>query len=143
MFRRFGTLCTVLGLENSLFAQEKVTTNYIMIMCHIDSNASLAEPMKNRSGKEMIRAYLALIARGVRAGFAPKKHIPDNEGSEEIDEVIRERGVSFECDMVPPGFHCANLAKGIQNAGTNRQLSMKGKGGTRYSLPQNCRKGQR
>ena len=55
--------------------------NYIMIMCHVDSNAALAEPMKNRTRKEMIRAYLALIEPLRRAGFAPKKHILDNECS--------------------------------------------------------------
>ena len=52
-----------------------------MIMCHVDSNAALAEPMKNRTRKEMIRAYLALIEPLRRAGFAPKKHILDNECS--------------------------------------------------------------
>ena len=55
--------------------------NYIMIICYVDSNAALAEPMKNRTRKEMIRAYLALIEPLRRAGFAPKKHILDNECS--------------------------------------------------------------
>ena len=82
--------------------------NYMMIMCQVDSDAALVEPMKNRSAKEMIRAYLALIERLRRAGFAPKKHILDNECSEELKEVIRER---CKLQLVPPGSHRANLAE--------------------------------
>ena len=29
--------------------------NYMMIMCHVDSDAAMVEPMKNRSAREMIR----------------------------------------------------------------------------------------
>ena len=55
-----------------------------MIMVHNDSDAVLTEPMKNRSAGKMIRAYLALIARIKRAGFDVKKHVLDNECSEEL-----------------------------------------------------------
>ena len=79
-----------------------------MIMCHIDSNAAFAEPMKNQTGKEMIRAYLALIDRLSRAGFTPQKHIPDNECSEKLNEVIREK---YKLQLVPPGSHHANIAE--------------------------------
>jgi len=45
---------------------------YIMVMVHIDGNAILVEPMKNRSEGEMIKAYQALINRLNRAGIFPK-----------------------------------------------------------------------
>ena len=64
--------------------------------------------MKNRSTKEMIRAYLALIEKLRREGYAPKKHILDNECSEELKEVIQER---CKLQLVPPGSHRANLAE--------------------------------
>ena len=54
--------------------QSRSHNNYIMIMCHVDSNAVLGKPMKNRSAKEMIRAYRALITKLRRAGFITKKH---------------------------------------------------------------------
>ena len=77
-------------------------------MCHVDSNAVLAEPMKNKSAKEMIRAYHMLIARLHIAGFVPRKHILDNECSEELKTAIKENCL---LQLVPPGSHRANLAE--------------------------------
>lgn len=73
-----------------------------MAMVHVDSNAVLAEPMKSRSAAEMIRAYLALLAKLRRAGFVPKKHILDNECSKEFKEVIRN---TCKLQLVPSGCH--------------------------------------
>ena len=77
-------------------------------MCHVDSNAVLAKPMKNRTAKEMIWAYTALIHRINKAGFIPKKHILDNECSEELKTAIKEKCL---LQLVPPGSHRANLAE--------------------------------
>ena len=77
-------------------------------MSHVDSNAVLGKPMKNRSATEMIRAYRALIAKLRRAGFITKKHILDNECSAELKEAIRE---ICALQLVPPGNHRANLAE--------------------------------
>ena len=82
--------------------------NYIMVMCHVDTAAALAEPMKNRTAKEMIRAYRALLARIRRAGFVVRKHILDNECSAELKEEIRE---TCKLQLVPPGSHRANIAE--------------------------------
>ena len=81
---------------------------YKMIMVHIDSNEVLAEPMKNRSAAEMIRAYLALIARVRRAGFVVTKHVLDNKCSDKLKEMIKEK---CKLQLVLPGNHRANLAK--------------------------------
>ena len=64
---------------------------YQMVMVHIDFNAVLAESMRNRSAAKMIRPYLALIAQVRRAGFVVTKHVLDNECSEELKKVIKER----------------------------------------------------
>ena len=45
---------------------------YIMILCKIDSNAIMSEPMKNRTAGEMIRAYQAPMLRLKAAGIKPK-----------------------------------------------------------------------
>ena len=68
--------------------QSRAGHSYIMIMVHFNSNAVLAEPMKSCSAAEMIWAYLALLTKLRRVGFIPKKHILDNECSEELKEVI-------------------------------------------------------
>ena len=58
-------------------------------MVEIDSNAILVEPMKSRKDDEMIRAYNALLLRLKQAGIVPKKHVLNNEVSENMKNQIR------------------------------------------------------
>ncbi len=60
-------------------------------MVEINSNAILVEPMKNHKDAEMIQAYNALLLRLKQAGIIPKKHVLDNEVSENMKNHI--------CDM--------------------------------------------
>jgi hypothetical protein len=71
--------------------QSKSGNNYIVVMVDIDSNAILVEPMKSCKDQEMIRAYDALVKRLLQAGVKPKKHMPDNEISENMKEYIRDK----------------------------------------------------
>ena len=69
--------------------------------------------MRDRKGSEIICAYKALIHRLKIAGITPKKHILDNECSNEYKEAIRENGMEYE--LVPKGQHRRNIAeKAIQ-----------------------------
>ena len=52
---------------------------YIMIMCKIDGNAVLVEPMKNKTEDEMVETYQKMIDRLKTGGISPKNHILDNE----------------------------------------------------------------
>jgi len=88
--------------------RSKAGNQYQMIMVHVDSNAVLAEPMKNRTDGEMTRAYLCLLDRLKTAGFVVKKHILDNECSAELKRLIKE---TCKLQLVPPGNHRANLAE--------------------------------
>ena len=93
--------------------QSKSGNRYIMILCEMDSNAILSEPMRDRKGSEIIRAYKALIHRLKIAGISPKKHILDNECSNEYKEAIRDNKMEYE--FVPKGQHRRNIAeKAIQ-----------------------------
>ena len=83
---------------------------YIMVMVEIDSNAILVEPMKSRKDEEMIRAYNALLLRLKRAGIIPKKHVLDNEVSENMKNHIRDT-CKFDMELVPPGCHRRNAAE--------------------------------
>jgi hypothetical protein len=83
---------------------------YIMVMVEIGSNAILVEPMKSRKDEEMIRAYNALLLRLKRAGIVPKKHVIDNEVSENMKNHIRNT-CKFKMELVPPGCHQRNAAE--------------------------------
>ena len=88
-------------------------SRYIMIMCEMDSNSILSEAMKDRTAGEIIKAYQKLIKRLRRAGIKPKKHILDNECSNEYKEAIEDNGMNYE--LVPKGQHRRNIAeKAIQ-----------------------------
>ncbi|EJK55988.1 hypothetical protein THAOC_24204, partial [Thalassiosira oceanica] len=54
----------------------------------------LVEPMTSRKDKEMQRAYRTLMLRLKRAGVVPKKHVIDNEISENMKAMIKDE---FAC----------------------------------------------
>ncbi len=79
-------------------------------MAEIDSNTILVEPMKNRKDAEMIRAYNVLLLQLKQAGIFPKKHVLDNEVSENMKKHIRDT-CRLDMELVPPGCHRRNAAK--------------------------------
>ena len=81
-----------------------------MVMVEIDSNAILVEHMKSRKDEEMIHAYNALLLQLKRAGIVPKKHVLDNEVSENMNTHILNT-CKFDMELVPPGCHQRNAAK--------------------------------
>ena len=83
---------------------------YIMVMVEIDSNAILVEPMRSREDKEMIRAYDKLVQRLKAAGIKPRKHVLDNEVSNNMKEHIKQQH-KFKMELVPPGCHRRNAAE--------------------------------
>jgi hypothetical protein len=83
---------------------------YTMVMVEIDSNAILVEPMKSRKDEEMIRTHNALLLQLKRAGIVPKKHVLDNEVSENMKNHIRDT-CKFNMELVPPGCHQCNAAE--------------------------------
>ncbi len=81
-----------------------------MVMVEMDSNAILVEPMKSRKDEEMIQVYNALLLRLKRGGIVPKKHVLDNEVSENMKNHICDT-CKFDMELVPPGCHQHNAAK--------------------------------
>merc|ERR1712154_486994 len=73
-------------------------------MVEIDSNAILVEPMTSRKDKEMQRAYRTLMLRLKRSGIVPKKHVIDNEVSEQMKDMIRDE-FKLELQLASPGMH--------------------------------------
>ena len=61
-----------------------------MVMVEVDINVIDAEPMKNKTEKENIRAYCELLKRMKSTGVCdPKMHILDNKASEEFQSEIK------------------------------------------------------
>ncbi len=81
-----------------------------MVMVEINSNAILIKPIKSRKDEEMIQAYNALLLRLKRAGIVPKKHVLDNEVSENMKNHICNT-CKFYMELVPPGCHQRNAAE--------------------------------
>ncbi len=79
-------------------------------MVEINSNAILVEPMKSRKDADMIRAYDALLNQLKQAGIVPKKHVLDNEVSENIKNHICNMH-RFNMELVPPRCHRRNAAE--------------------------------
>ena len=63
---------------------------YIVVRVEIDSNAILVKPMKSRKNAEMVRAYKVMMTRLRRVEIVPKKHILDNEVSENTKKIMRD-----------------------------------------------------
>ena len=85
-------------------------SKYLMVMVEIDSNAILVEPLKSRTDLELERAYIAMMLRLKRYGIEPRKHILDNEVSEAMRDIIRDK-YNMEMDLVSPGCHDGTLPK--------------------------------
>jgi hypothetical protein len=81
-----------------------------MVMVEIDSNAILIEPMKNLKDPKMIQAYNALLLQLKWASIDPKKHVLDNEVSENMKNHICDM-CRLNMELVPPECHSCYTAK--------------------------------
>ena len=79
-------------------------------MVEIDINAILVEPLKRRKDSEVTQAYHVLVMQLKRAGIVPRKHVIDNEVSDAIKEVVRDK-YKMEMELVPPRCHRCNAAE--------------------------------
>lgn len=82
---------------------------YILVAYDYDSNAILTEPLKNRQGKEILRAYTKIIEYLQIRGFKPRTHWLDNEASQAIKDYDRQHNIAYQ--LVPPHIHRRNAAE--------------------------------
>ena len=74
-----GVYTKVYDVRNTVFSdhtgqlptRSKLGNKCIMVMVYIDSNAILVDPLKNRTGTELTRAYRAMMLWLKRAGIVP------------------------------------------------------------------------
>ena len=82
---------------------------YIMVLVEVDSNYIDAEPMKNRTERSIIKAYLALWARLTASGTVkPRTHLLNNEASAAYKVEIQK---NCTLQLVPSDNHRRNLAE--------------------------------
>jgi hypothetical protein len=86
---------------------------YIMVLGELDSDAIMVTPMKNRTSKEMIRAYQVLVEGLNVCGVQPKHHMLDNECPQDFKDAIKENNMTYQLGTVHN--HRRNIAeKAIQ-----------------------------
>ena len=81
----------------------------MMVMCNIDPNVILAEPLKKKSESEQLRATKKIQECFKERGFPVKVLILDNECPQAIKKNLREQKINLK--LVPPYFHRTNEAE--------------------------------
>ena len=69
---------------------------YVMVATQVDVNAIISEPMKKRTAGEMVAAYRKTMKRFKRANIVIKKHILDNDISEEFKKEIENHQCTYD-----------------------------------------------
>jgi hypothetical protein len=77
--------------------------NYIMILYDYDSNAILAQPIKDRTVPELLRAFQVMEQELVARGLKPKLMKLDNEASTLLKTYLHQQNITFQ--LVPPYSH--------------------------------------
>jgi hypothetical protein len=82
---------------------------YIMILYDYDSNAILAQPIKDRTAPELLKAFQIMEQELVARGLTPKLMKLDNEASKLLKTYLHQQDISFQ--LVPPYSHRQNSAE--------------------------------
>jgi hypothetical protein len=79
---------------------------YIMILYGYDSNAILAQPIKNRTSPELLKAFKFMEEELVAKGLEPKLMKLDNEASKLLKDYLHQQDIIFQ--LAPPYSHRCN-----------------------------------
>ena len=82
---------------------------YIFVLFDTASNHIFAEPIKNRTSKEISKAYSKIYYTLRKAGISSKLHILDNESSKDFTELLKQNHGKIQ--FVPPNAHRRNVAE--------------------------------
>jgi hypothetical protein len=69
---------------------------YIMILYDYDSNAILAQPIKDRTAPELLRAFQVMEQELVARGLKPKLMKLDNEASKLLETYLHQQNITFQ-----------------------------------------------
>jgi hypothetical protein len=80
-----------------------------MILYDYDSNAILAQPIKDRTAPELLKAFQVMEQELVARGLKPKLMKLDNEASKLLKAYLHQQDITFQ--LVPPYSHIRNSAE--------------------------------
>jgi hypothetical protein len=80
-----------------------------MVLYEYDGNEILAEPIKNRTAPELMRAFQAMEKKLTARGLGPKLMKLDNEASQFLKSYFHDNNIAFQ--LVPPYSHRKNAAE--------------------------------
>jgi hypothetical protein len=83
--------------------------NYIMILYDYESNAILAQPIKDRTAPELLRAFQVMEQELVARGLKPKPMKLDNEASKLLKTYLHQQNITFQ--LVPSYSHRRNASE--------------------------------
>jgi hypothetical protein len=82
---------------------------YIMILHDYDSNAILAQPIKDQKAAELLKAFQVMEQELVARGLKSKLMKLDNEASKLLKTYLHQQDITFQ--LVPPYSHRRNAAE--------------------------------
>jgi hypothetical protein len=85
------------------------SNKYIMILYDYDSNAILAQPIKDRTAPELLKAFQVMEQELMARGLKPKLKKLDNEASKLLKTYLHQQDITFQ--LVPPYSHRRNSAE--------------------------------
>ena len=86
-----------------------------MVLINMDSSYISMEPMKTRHASQIVMTSQIMIDILKARGINPKKHVLDNECSEEFKETIGDNKMTYE--LVPADDHRRYISeRAIQTA---------------------------
>jgi hypothetical protein len=83
--------------------------NTVVVLYDYDSNAILAEPIKNRKAASILEAYKKMHTTLKSKGMTPKLQILDNECSNLLKAYFNNNNIKYQ--LAPPGQHRTNAAE--------------------------------
>jgi hypothetical protein len=81
---------------------------YIMILYDYDSNTILAQPIKDRTAPELLKAFQVMEQELVARGLTPKLMKLDDEASKLLKTYLHQQDITFQ--FGPPYSHRRNSA---------------------------------
>jgi hypothetical protein len=82
---------------------------YIMILYDYDRNAILAQPIKDRTSPELLKAFQVMEQELVARGLTPKLMKLDNEASKLLKTYLHQQNITFQ--LVLPYSHRRSSAE--------------------------------
>jgi hypothetical protein len=76
---------------------------YTIILYDYDSNAILAQPIKDRTSPELLKVFQVMEQKLMSRGLKPKLMKLDNEASKLLKTYLHQQDITFQ--LVPPYSH--------------------------------------